>query len=59
MAPAGANILERSEAMDIPEFLSLNVVIVGGVALVLMVYLVSLIRRRRRRKFLHSREMES
>ncbi len=35
------------------EFLGLNVVIVGGVALMVVLYLVFLINKRRKEKFLH------
>jgi hypothetical protein len=35
------------------EFLGLNVVLIGALILVVLVYLVILIRKRRRQKFLH------
>jgi len=39
--------------MDIPEFLGLNVVIIGIVVLVVLLYLIFLINKRRKKKFLH------
>lgn len=39
--------------MDISEFLGLNVVLIGALILVVIVYLVILIRKRRNQKFLH------
>jgi hypothetical protein len=39
--------------MDIPEFLGLNVVMIGVLVLVVLIYLVVLIRKRRSQKFLH------
>ncbi|HLA99998.1 MAG TPA: hypothetical protein VJO14_01310 [Bacteroidota bacterium] len=39
--------------MDITEFLGLNVIVVGALILVVLVYLVILIRKRRYQKFLH------
>jgi hypothetical protein len=43
--------------MDISEFLGLNVIIVGSIVLVVLVYLVFLINKRRKARFLH-RESE-
>jgi hypothetical protein len=42
--------------MEIPEFLGLNVVIIGIVVLVVLVYLVFLINKRRKKKFLHQKD---
>jgi len=39
--------------MDITEFLGLNVVVTGALVLVVLVYLVILVRKRRQQKFLH------
>ncbi len=39
--------------MDISEFLGLNVVLIGALIVVVLVYLVTLIRKRRNQKFLH------
>ena len=36
------------------EFLSLNVLFIGIIALVVMIYLAMLIKKRRKEKFLHS-----
>lgn len=44
---------EGDVAMEITEFLGLNVVVVGALIIVVLIYLVVLIRKRRRRKFLH------
>jgi hypothetical protein len=35
------------------EFLGLNVILIGALILVVLIYLVILIRKRRRQKFLH------
>jgi len=39
--------------MDITEFLGLNVIVAGVLILVVLVYLVILVRKRRHQKFLH------
>jgi hypothetical protein len=40
--------------MNIIDFLGINVVILGGVFLIVFVYLIFLINKRRKEKFLHS-----
>lgn len=40
--------------MDITEFLGLNVVTIGSVLLVVFIYLITLINKRRKDQFLHN-----
>lgn len=42
--------------MEVTKFLGLNLGIVGGIALVVFVYLVVLINKRRGSKFLHDKQ---
>ena len=39
--------------MEIAEFLGMNVILLGTIILVVLVYLITLIRKRRNQKFLH------
>jgi hypothetical protein len=42
--------------MNIPEFLGLNVIMIGVLVLVVLVYLVVLIRKRRAQRFMHKNQ---
>lgn len=44
--------------MEIFEFLGLNVIIVSTIGLIVIIYLVSLINKRRKDKFLHQEGKE-
>ena len=50
---AHAAIDEEKRNMQIVEFLGLNVIIVGGLIIAVLLYLVFLINKRRKEKFLH------
>jgi septation ring formation regulator EzrA len=42
--------------MNIIDFLGINVIMIGGVVLIVFIYLVLLINKRRKEKFLHKVE---
>ena len=44
--------------MDLPEFLRLNAVIIGIIFLGVFLYLLNLINKRRKEKFLHKKSQE-
>ena len=45
--------------MEIFKFLGLNIGIVGGIVLIVFIYLVVLINKRRERKFLHNEKKKN